>query len=399
MKKYILWLFIILPFFVNGQYYKLQGELNGKTYDLVKEFDELNKKFKATTVHIDFLKNGNTKDDTENKKKYLCIECKIVEESQLKEIKKIFSDNGDVLVAKEGEEYRQPRNGESEENRKVSKFRGLQIYKDFVGKIDTLLKTSPYYELRLELRNKYSDSSAFAKAVKQQLDKSVEDGDNKGFSFLSLIISSLIGAGSLFLILFALKKVNIKTKSDENHLDMLRKNLLEKDEQLNQRDDKIVQLEAKLKNFDDDKDKIVELQKKIENQLTEISKHKTTTGNHESQEDKSIKLSTEPKKLLLYFSTPNKDGSFADNGVLNLNPASHMYEFEINGNLASFAPITDHGAIVRDALSEPGTYLRPSCDITTSSLTPVNIQVLKKGKARLENNRWVLVDKALIKLI
>ena len=109
------------------------------------------------------------------------------------------------------------------------------------------------------------------------------------------------------------------------------------------------------------------------------------------------------QKEEFYLSTPNKDGSFNNNGKSKtFKPTASLYHFTVMNrikNTAEFEFVNDEGAVVR-ALNYPDTCLLPVCkEVNALNPNARTIQTVKKGIVQLMNDKWVLKEKAEIKYV
>ena len=154
-------------------------------------------------------------------------------------------------------------------------------------------------------------------------------------------------------------------------------------------------------------DHLTQAVKKVFNSQKEIKEIVADFSHQEPapviQNDKIFAVQTpkpEPKlDIALYFSTPNKDGSFSSNGKSDLfKHGASFYKFTlINENTAHFQFVEDRPT-VEMALNSPNTYIEPACnDQNTYFMGSKSFITTQKGTATLQGDKWLITQKALIK--
>lgn len=116
--------------------------------------------------------------------------------------------------------------------------------------------------------------------------------------------------------------------------------------------------------------------------------------------DNNKQAEATPPTKVYYFSTPQPDGTFNDSNKSDLFIAtSSMYKFTIlSSNKAHFEFINDESTL-RDALNYPDSYLLPVCRAeNTRNIKATKITTIGKGGiAELNDGRWIVTEKAVIR--
>lgn len=217
---------------------------------------------------------------------------------------------------------------------------------------------------------------------------------NKGFGLLGGLVSiALLLMGAILGVMFYRKnkmynKLEERFYSLKAHATNLERMLAQKEgENANYRH-----------TFEQKDSKIKELEQRLEH------KEKTPASTMEWQDVGAASSTVAAyQKEEFYLSTPNKDGSFNDNGKSKVfKPTASLYHFTVMNrlkNTAEFEFVNDEGAVVR-ALNYPDTCLLPVCkEVNALNPNARGIQTVKKGVVQLMNDKWVLKEKAEIKYV
>lgn len=112
-------------------------------------------------------------------------------------------------------------------------------------------------------------------------------------------------------------------------------------------------------------------------------------------------MSEKPKKVELFMSTPNIEGSFDTTYISDVfRPTISLYKFTldtINNQKATFEFNSDDIG-TSDALNNPKTFIEPVCyEMNDSFPGARQIITVESGVAEKRNDKWVVITKAQIK--
>lgn len=145
------------------------------------------------------------------------------------------------------------------------------------------------------------------------------------------------------------------------------------------------------------RDKTVE---NIETDITELVNEEISQP-IELQFENKVKLIAEPK--VLYFPNPNLDGNFRYNdGKETFIEGTSVYKFTLKDELNADVEFCDHISSVTIALNNRNEMiLSLAIETNPYSSNAMKITTIEsqKAKAQLENNIWVIKEKAKIKYV
>lgn len=135
--------------------------------------------------------------------------------------------------------------------------------------------------------------------------------------------------------------------------------------------------------------------------ITSGAEQDSIDGNQKYNEEWSVDKKPEVEPEVFYFSTPSKDGSFADNfRAKTYKPNAHLYEFKTidkQKQNAEFKFIDDPSAVA-DAINYPDRNIDPVCEaVSAFKSNSTRIITATPGKARLDGGKWIVTEKAKIR--
>lgn len=134
------------------------------------------------------------------------------------------------------------------------------------------------------------------------------------------------------------------------------------------------------------------LKEKVEELTKEKSKQQT---NQFSQEVRQPESKTE----ILFLSTPNSDGSFNESSASNTyKDGASIYRLIKTGNSNANFQIDEKETSIKLALQYPDKNIDPVCDAENAFNPRANrISTIKMGEAELQNGKWIINSKAVIR--
>ncbi|RFS14947.1 hypothetical protein D0T08_17830 [Emticicia sp. C21] len=228
-------------------------------------------------------------------------------------------------------------------------------------------------------------------------------GENEGSRnwlidmFVGLVLGGIFGGASIYLI----KRKDIHDKFNNMNQE------LQKDREDINKGQSNINEDSKLAEFRNENNDLKNENSKLKDENNQLKGENNRLKNESNsslidEQSRVVELSVERKITTFYLSTPNADGSFRDTRSNTMNPANHMYEFElIDENTAKFKPI-DNPSVVTEATSYPESYLKPVCEYIggfNSSAKSIKLERGNEGIAKLVGDKWELKTKAKIKLL
>jgi len=134
------------------------------------------------------------------------------------------------------------------------------------------------------------------------------------------------------------------------------------------------------------------LKEKVEELTKEKSKQQTTQFSQEVRQPES-------KTEILFLSTPNSDGSFNESSASNTyKDGASIYRLMKTGNSNANFQIDEKETSIKLALQYPDKNIDPVCDPENAFNPRANrISTIKMGEAELQNGKWIINSKAVIR--
>ncbi|NEN25394.1 hypothetical protein G3O08_18005 [Cryomorpha ignava] len=135
---------------------------------------------------------------------------------------------------------------------------------------------------------------------------------------------------------------------------------------------------------------------KLNNQihkLTEPAPIQTTSRSYQEVRQ------PEPKIETLFLSTPNSDGSFNESSASNTyRDGASIYRLTKTGSVNAKFQIDEKETSIKLALQYPDKNIDPVCD-AENAFNPksTRISTIKMGEAELQNGKWIINSKAVIR--
>ncbi|MCB0536855.1 MAG: hypothetical protein KDE33_04935 [Bacteroidetes bacterium] len=107
----------------------------------------------------------------------------------------------------------------------------------------------------------------------------------------------------------------------------------------------------------------------------------------------------ETKTEILFLSTPNSDGSFNESSASNTyKDGASIYKLMKTGNSKANFQIDEKETSIKLALQYPDKNIDPVCDAENAFNPRANrISTIKMGEAELQNGKWIINSKAVIR--
>ena len=134
------------------------------------------------------------------------------------------------------------------------------------------------------------------------------------------------------------------------------------------------------------------LKEKVEELTKEKSKQHTNPIPQEIRQP-------EPKTEILFLSTPNSDGSFNESSASNTyKDGASIYRLMKTGSANAKFHIDEKETSIKLALQYPDKNIDPVCDAENAFNPRANrISTIKMGEAELQNGKWIINSKAVIR--
>ena len=140
-----------------------------------------------------------------------------------------------------------------------------------------------------------------------------------------------------------------------------------------------------------------ELEKELETHKKELDKRKKDEsekrqnkieGNTSSNHKNIYKVKEQPKKVAIFFTMPESDGSFQVLNGKSLYDRKRYFRVEHTeaSNRGDLFFIYEEGD--QRVINRSESYLKPVCDIVNISKTSTKIELVREGKVFLEGDRW-----------
>ena len=216
----------------------------------------------------------------------------------------------------------------------------------------------------------------------KKLKPSDEDKPNNLFSFLALsaLLLSIIGL--------------VLTFRRRNHYKKLRDKFNNFGRRLKENDNRNISNTAKTNKLHNE---IRDLESKVDdlnNQIQGLKESPQKETNHFSWQ---IGEQANSKNETFFLPNPNEDGSFNESSALSVyKDGKSFYKFERTGNNNAEFQIDERS--IKRALNAPDRTIHPVCDAKNAfNPTARTITTIEMGKAELQNGKWTLISKAVIK--
>jgi predicted nuclease with TOPRIM domain len=143
------------------------------------------------------------------------------------------------------------------------------------------------------------------------------------------------------------------------------------------------------------------LESQINRLNKDIEKLKQPKSNYPSRystADQEV-ISHEPKAEILFLSTPNSDGSFNESSASNTyKDGASIYRLIKTGSANAKFQIDEKESSIKLALQYPDKNIDPVCDAENAFNPRANrISTIKIGEAELQNGKWIINSKAVIR--
>jgi len=147
--------------------------------------------------------------------------------------------------------------------------------------------------------------------------------------------------------------------------------------------------------------RIRDLESQINSLNNDIEKLKQPTSTYPKSPSPSNQeiRQHEPKTEILFLSTPNSDGSFNESSASNTyKDGASIYRLMKTGSANAKFQIDEKETSIKLALQYPDKNIDPVCDAENAFNPRANkISTIKMGEAELQNGKWIINSKALIR--
>lgn len=151
----------------------------------------------------------------------------------------------------------------------------------------------------------------------------------------------------------------------------------------------------------DASNRIRDLESQINRLKIDIEKLKQPKSTHPSIASTSNQevRQPEPKTEILFLSTPNSDGSFNESSASNTyKDGASIYRLMKTGSAIAKFQIDEKETSIKLALQYPDKNIDPACDAENAFNSRANrISTIKMGEAELQNGKWIINSKAVIR--
>lgn len=137
---------------------------------------------------------------------------------------------------------------------------------------------------------------------------------------------------------------------------------------------------------------------RINNDIEKLKQPKSTYSSNPSNSNQEVRQ-PEPKTEILFLSTPNSDGSFNESSASNTyKDGASIYRLMKTGSANAKFQIDEKETSIKFALTYPDKCIIPVCD-SVNEYEPkyTKIKTLNQGESDLQDGKWVLKSKALIR--
>lgn len=137
---------------------------------------------------------------------------------------------------------------------------------------------------------------------------------------------------------------------------------------------------------------------RLNNDIEKLKQVKSTYSSSPSTSNQEIRQ-TEPKTEILFLSTPNSDGSFNESSASNTyKDGASIYRLMKTGSVNAKFQIDEKETSIKLALQYPDKNIDPVCDAENAFNPRANrISTIKMGEAELQNGKWIINSKAIIR--
>ncbi|MBY5957073.1 hypothetical protein KUV50_02925 [Membranicola marinus] len=296
-------------------------------------------------------------------------------------------------------------------------FNESEVLKDFKSQLDQKGKLSDYKaNLTQQLEGvlqenipvnttsqKESESKLSAiddrvrKIEKNQNSKEEKSGIFGGFSDYLVILAVVLGILGLFL---ALRKRDNYEELLPRILESRRlKDLIHS--QINSTNSGMRNNNSTYSEIRDMQGRIRDLEALIQRLNSDIEKLKQPRSTYPSSPSTSNQevRQPEPKTEILFLSTPNSDGSFNESSAsTTYKDGASIYRLMKTGNSNANFQIDEKETSIKLALQYPDKNIDPVCDAENAFNPRSNrISTIKMGEAELQNGKWIINSKAVIR--
>ncbi len=115
----------------------------------------------------------------------------------------------------------------------------------------------------------------------------------------------------------------------------------------------------------------------------------------------SQQANQEPLIKVFYFPMPDPQGFFWDDKKTANSQSGSAYKIEYAANdpsVGQLSVLTDSEKTVKMLISNVNMFLRPVCEIEGGNTAGTQIKSIAKGRLKLLNGKWVVDDKAKVKI-
>lgn len=137
---------------------------------------------------------------------------------------------------------------------------------------------------------------------------------------------------------------------------------------------------------------------RINNDIEKLKQPKSTYSSNPSNSNQEVRQ-PEPKTEILFLSTPNSDGSFNESSASNTyKDGASIYRLMKTGSANAKFQIDEKETSIKLALQYPDKNIDPVCDAENAFNPRANrISTIKMGEAELQNGKWIINSKAVIR--
>ena len=137
---------------------------------------------------------------------------------------------------------------------------------------------------------------------------------------------------------------------------------------------------------------------RLNNDIEKLKQPKSTYPSSPSNSNQEVRQ-PEPKTEILFLSTPNSDGSFNESSASNTyKDGASIYRLMNTGSANAKFQIDEKETSIKLALQYPDKNIDPVCDAENAFNPRANrISTIKMGEAELQNGKWIINSKAVIR--
>ncbi len=219
-----------------------------------------------------------------------------------------------------------------------------------------------------------------------------------GITSQIIVVAFIVSLLFAFLILFLVSKLfndkdsevpnslknYVKKKIDETPYSRATSNNQSNSSELRDANNRIRDLESQINRLNNDFEKL---------------KHSNSTYSPTYYSTNKETRQPEPKTETLFLSTPNSDGSFNESSASNTyKDGASIYRLMKTGNANAKFQIDEKETSIKLALQYPDKNIDPVCD-AENAFNPraTKISTVKKGEAELQDGKWIINAKAIIR--